>query len=195
VGGGASLQRISGDGTKLLEKGGVKKGSYFVVSREVLPESASCIVIAEGLATAKSLHAALSHGSLKGEVSVVMAVDAYNLVAVAEKLKEKNNEARFVFAADRDRPKAGESLGVGERYATEAAQGVSGQVVVPSFITFGQETRLTDFNDLHTSEGLFAVRQQLEEVVRLLLTSQHETRKPYSLESDTQSITYHQRSL
>ena len=190
-----SLQRISGDGTKLLEKGGVKKGSYFVVSREDPPESASCIVIAEGLATAKSLHAALSHRQMREQVSVVMAVDAYNLVEVAQKLKEKNNEARFVFAADRDRPKEGENIGVGEKWATEAAQAVSGQVVVPSFLTFSQETRLTDFNDLHASEGLFAVRQQLEEVVRLSLTSQHETREFHSLESDTQSITYHQRSL
>jgi antirestriction protein ArdC/phage/plasmid primase-like uncharacterized protein len=156
-----TLQRISADGTKRLERGGAKKGSFFVAS-SISPKCAPCVVIAEGLATAKSIAAALSNSEHRADVSVVMAVDAYNLMAVAERVRGANEKALIVFAADRDPPREGQELGVGQRYAKEAAERVSGVVVVPEFISFGRAHLLTDFNDLAQKEGLLVVARQIE---------------------------------
>ena len=185
-GGVTTLQRISADGTKRLERGGAKKGSFFVAS-EKPPEAAPCVVIAEGLATAKTIAASLAAGQHHDNVSVLMAVDAYNLMAVAEGVRAVNEKALIVFAADRDPPREGQELGVGQRYAQAAATQVNGVVVVPEFIGFGRAASLTDFNDLFLTEGLFAVQRQIEAPITEALTQQAAISKSSSPEEIQES--------
>jgi putative DNA primase/helicase len=184
-GGVTTLQRISADGTKRLERGGAKKGRFFVAS-EKPPEVAPCVVIAEGLATAKTIAASLTSSEHHSSVSVLMAVDAYNLMAVAEGVRAVNEKALIVFAADRDPPREGQELGVGQRYAKEAAKQVSGVVVVPEFIGFGRSASLNDFNDLFLKEGLFAVQRQIEAPIGDGLAQQEAISKRFSPEETNQ---------
>lgn len=119
------------------EKGGTKKGSYFVLSG-----NHSTVYICEGYATAASVHEATGN-------TAVMAVDAGNMKSVAQAIQGKYPNSEFVFAADNDHH------GKGLEKAREAAQAVGGKVSMP-------EQEGWDFNDLHMGKGLETVREQLK---------------------------------
>lgn len=107
------------------------------------------LFIAEGLATAASIHEATGK-------SVACAFNAFNLKKVALAFREKYPKVRIIIAADDDR--FGEK-NTGRIAAKETSEAVRGVYVLPRFKD--PKSRLTDFNDLHISEGLDAVKKQL----------------------------------
>lgn len=134
-----------------------KKGHFFVLGS---PASASVILVAEGYATAASLHEATG-------LCTVVAWDAGNLLPVVQALAKRHKRARFLICADDDAFSEGNP---GVTAAAAAALAVKGEWVAPVFADNearraafeAKGTKLTDFNDLHLLEGLHVVRRQLE---------------------------------
>ncbi|PXV70859.1 toprim domain-containing protein, partial [Pantoea sp. PNA 03-3] len=143
-----TLERIWTDGTKHLEKGGQAWGSFFVVGGQL--QDGDDLLYAEGYATAASISEAVNK-------PVIMTVNAGNMVEVAGHLKEAFPASQHYFLADND-IYSDENAGLEK--ATEAAELTGGHVLTPVF----REPRkgLTDYNDLHVSEGLHHVREQIE---------------------------------
>jgi len=148
-----SLQRISPDGrTKRFLAGSRTVGGYFAIGPiQALNGSPLRICIAEGYATGASLH-------LTSNYPVAVAFSAGNLLLVAKALREKFPQAQLILCADDDWQTPGNP---GLRLATEAARAVDGWLAVPAF-GLGRAEGDTDFNDLHRSQGLEAVRGALE---------------------------------
>jgi len=105
-------------------------GLYFPIGKRT-----PTVVIAEGAATATTIHERTGHHTL-------VAFCAGNLPSVAKIARAKYPQARIIIAADDDRFTDGNP---GVRFATEAAEAVDGTVKIPKF--FWHETG-TDFNDL-----------------------------------------------
>lgn len=148
-----TLQRISANGFKSLKKNGQKTGNFFVVGGEL--KNGEPVLYAEGYSTAASISEATNR-------PVVMTVDAGNLPKVADKLKDKYPDSLHVVLGDDDRKNA---VNKGMAKAEEAATIANGIFTVPAFTAEEKERGLTDFNDLHQSRGLDAVRDQVEEII------------------------------
>ena len=142
------LQRIAHDGEKKFLKGTPAGGAYHVIGK---PAPAGRLVIAEGYATAASIHLATG-------LCVVVAFNAGNLEPVARKIRAAMPGASIVIAADDDRWTEGNP---GMKAAASAAAAVRGTVAVPVWSN-ARATKKTDFNDLHADEGLDAVRACFE---------------------------------
>lgn len=139
-------QRILPDGTKLFLPGGKVEGCFHLIEGESWEDY---IFIAEGYATAASVHMALF-------APVVCAYHAGNLPKVAAAIRDKYPDVHIVICADDDQWTQGNP---GRSKAQLAANAVKGRVVLPVFKDL--EGRPTDFNDLHCREGLDAVRRAL----------------------------------
>jgi putative DNA primase/helicase len=137
-----SLQFIGQDGGKLFLPGGRKRACYFGIGKP-----AGVLYIAEGFATAASIHEATGQ-------AVAIAFDAGNLQPVAEALRTKYPSLDLVLAADDDYRTDGNP---GLTKAKEAAVAIGARVAIPDFGTDRPE-RATDFNDLHHLRGLAAVK-------------------------------------
>lgn len=144
-----SLQFIDPDGEKLFLVGGRKRGCYFSLGRP-----SELLLIAEGFATAASIHEAT------GE-AVAVAFDAGNLLPVARALRGKFPSIPLVIAADDDFATAGNP---GLSRATEAAEAVGGRVAIPDFGDNRPEDA-TDFNDLHQVRGLASVKECIQKAL------------------------------
>jgi Uncharacterized protein conserved in bacteria len=127
------------------------KGKYFLIGG--VPSS--ILLIAEGYATAATLHQATG-------LPVAVAFTAGNLLPVAEVLKKRYRKARMLICADDDYLTEGNP---GCRYAESAALAVGGAWVKPVFTVDREGKKLTDFNDLQALEGLHVVKIQLEEAI------------------------------
>lgn len=149
-----TLQRIDRTGFKSLKKNGQKTGNYFVVGDREL-QNGEPILYAEGYSTSASIAEATGR-------PVVMTVDAGNLPRVAEKLKDKYPASSHIVLGDDDRDN---KVNKGREKAEEAAALTSGAFLVPEFNDQEKQAGLTDFNDLHQSRGLDAVREQVEQIV------------------------------
>lgn len=148
-----TLQRISANGFKSLKKNGQKTGNFFVVGGEL--KNGEPVLYAEGYSTAASISEATNR-------PVVMTVDAGNLPKVADKLKDKYPDSLHVVLGDDDRKNV---VNKGMAKAEEAATIANGVFTVPAFTAKEKERGLTDFNDLHQSRGLNAVRDQVEGII------------------------------
>lgn len=146
-----SLQTIADDNEqtfpKRFLKGGRTAGCFHVIG-----EPTGVICIAEGYATAATVHEATG-------VWTVVAFNAGNLCAVAEAVRAKYPDAEITMCADDD------ESGVGVSKATEAARAVGARVELPDWGGARPEGA-TDFNDLMRLQGRDAVRASL-----LLVTS------------------------
>ncbi|RRU73146.1 VapE domain-containing protein [Stenotrophomonas maltophilia] len=132
--------------------GGRKQGCFHVIGK---PLPGQPIAIAEGYATAASIHQATGG-------CVVVAWDAGNLAAVARAWRSAVPDADFVICADNDRWTRQPLDNPGVTHATRAAAEIDARVVWPEFAALhDDDDRPTDFNDLHLREGLEAVRTQL----------------------------------
>lgn len=140
-----SLQRIHPDGQKRFLTGGRKRGGFFPI-----PGTAEPLHIVEGLATGLSVHEATG-------CAVLVAFDAGNLFPVAEQARRNNPGQEIVVCGDDDRWAPGNP---GRTKAEAAARAVGGRAVFPEFRAAAGNP--TDWNDLHTREGIEAVRVQLE---------------------------------
>lgn len=136
-----SLQWIEPDGTKGFMSGGRVAGCFHTIGQKL--SEADEIYICEGVATGASIYEAMGG-------TVVCAMNAGNMARVAKDLKEKYG-ARIVVCADSDE--------VGERKGKEAAGACGARLAVPKGLMSG-----TDWNDLHASAGVDAVKQQIEVV-------------------------------
>jgi len=141
-----SLQSINNDGTKRFSFGGRKRGCFHTTG---MLKDASTVYVAEGYATAASIHKAT-------EKPVIVAFDAGNLEPVIEVIKAKYPDVEITIAADND--VYGER-NTGREKAEEAARKYGCKVVLPVFKD--KSTKPTDFNDLHCLEGLETVKAQL----------------------------------
>lgn len=168
-----SLQFIEADGTKRFLIGGRIKGCYHSIGK---PQSV--IYIAEGYATAASIHEAT------GE-AVVVAFNAGNLKMVTEVLRDKFPIIKLVICADDD------LNGVGLAKANEAARLFNATVVMPDFGENRPEG-VSDFNDLHQLHGLEAVKLGVAQVARVQVADNIKNKwiTPSELINDSESTPY-----
>ncbi|MBX6529603.1 DNA primase [Pseudomonas syringae pv. tomato] len=165
-----TLQYIPPEGEKFLFKDAPKQEHFLVVGGPLDPVNP--ILYAEGYATARSLNLATG-------LPVVMTIDAGNMVAVAKVLRQQYPYNRHVFMADFDHAK---KVNKGLIMANEAAIAVGGHVLYPAFNDAEIALGFTDFNDLHQSRGLDAVREQTAPLIR-----QYEEVTTMPTDSNTQS--------
>lgn len=112
-----SLQAINSTGTKLFPKHSRKAGCYHVIG---VLTGAKVVAIAEGYATAASIHMAT-------DWPVVVAFDAGNIINVAPHIRQQCPDAKILICADRD------ENGKGQTKAAEAAALIGANVVLPNF--------------------------------------------------------------
>ena len=138
-----SLETIAPDGAKRFLAGGAKKGHFAVVGADPRPlkEPTSPVLICEGWATGASLHIATGH-------IVIAAMDAGNLMPVAEALRARFPAADLVLVADND-AKPDRDSNPGVEAARKVALAVDGRLAVPD--------SPGDANDLFCAEGPDAV--------------------------------------
>lgn len=150
-----NVQRIApakptGDGPdKLFLKGGRKSGLWHMVG-DVGSAAAgpAVLLVAEGYATAASLHEATGY-------PVAVAFDAGNLAHVAKALRKLYPSALFLICGDDDvQTFALTGNNPGRDKATAAARAVRGLAVFPEPLPVNG----SDFNDLHQAAGPDALR-------------------------------------
>ena len=141
------LQVIQADGSRKFLTGTPASGAYMTLGK---PSRTGMVVICEGYATGVSIHLATGY-------CVVVAFSAGNLHAVAVKIRAALPEATLIMAADDDFQTAGNP---GVTAARSAADAVSGLLALPRWADDRGDG--TDFNDLHVSEGLDAVRHCID---------------------------------
>jgi len=154
-----NIQTVTPDG-KLYLKDSRKAGTMHVLDvtgkgtlDSLAPLKHGALVIAEGYATAATIHEATGH-------AVVVAFDSGNLKAVAEAVHAKYPDRPILIAADNDHARTGGNLGMIK--AEEAAKAVGGTFVAPQFTAEEKGLKLTDFNDLAKSRGNQWVRRCIE---------------------------------
>ena len=145
-----SLEFIDDAGGKMFLAGGRKAGCW-----HMLGEPGEVICIAEGYATAASVHEAIGH-------AVAVAFDCGNLAPVARALREKYPTAKIVVCGDDDIATKGNP---GRTAADKAAREVGGLAVFPEFAK--RPDGASDFNDLRASEGVAAVMDCINQVLSL----------------------------
>jgi len=129
-----SLQIIDPNGVKTFFSGARVRGGYYPIGKI---HDAKIICIAEGFATAATIHEATKY-------TVVVAFNAGNLVRVAKTIRDRLPNATMIICADDDAKTHGNP---GISSAIEAARTVNGVVAVPEF-GMSRRERDTDFNDM-----------------------------------------------
>jgi putative DNA primase/helicase len=140
-----SLQFIGQDGGKQFLTGGRIHGCYYLIG-----DPGEIVCIAEGFATAASIHEATGY-------PVAVAFNAGNLEPVAMALREKYPTVVITIAADDDRATAGNP---GITKATAAAVASGALLSVPLFPS-DRPKKATDFNDMATLCGADAVKRAI----------------------------------
>ena len=116
-----NVQTIDEDGNKKFLSGGQKQGAYTIIGD--FKQNQQGIVLAEGFATAASVHQATGK-------PVVVAFDAGNLKAVSEKLLNVLPEnVPVYFAADNDPSQTG----LHKAQAAAEVWGECAQILLPEF--------------------------------------------------------------
>ena len=162
-----SLQYIYNDGRKRFLEHGAKAGGFFVIGN---PESADIIYLAEGYATAATIHECTG-------MAVVVAFDAGNLDPVTGIFRKQYPDRTIVIAADNDRFTTGNP---GITKAKAAAIQHDGILAVPAF---KHPTTGTDYNDLRQQEGSQAVLDSLLKATKV--DSEQEPELDFSGHYDT----------
>lgn len=165
-----NLQTVTPDGKKLFMAGGRKSSLWHMLGAVPAPAAVAgaggrdgnqsgdhagdqgaavrVILVAEGYATAASLHEATGY-------PVAVAFDAGNLDKVARALRQHYPAALLALCGDDDQAtytKTGSNPG--KIKATAAAAAVQGVAIFPADLPPDQ----SDFNDMHQAHGLDAVR-------------------------------------
>jgi len=152
-----NLQRIlpnkPATGTdKLFLRGGKKSGMFHLLGD---PAAASVLLVAEGYATAASVHQATGR-------PCAVAFDAGNLPHVAKALHQAHPAALIVICGDDDTDtEVRTGTNPGRLKAAAAARAVGGLAVFPEPLPAGG----SDLNDLHAAAGLDAVRLLIESAI------------------------------
>lgn len=149
-----SLEEINEEGKKLSWTGGRKIGGFHVIGT-----LGDVIYLAEGFATAASIHLASANGC-------VCTFGTGQFKAVAGIFRKRYPDKKIVICGDLDNPfKKSNS----QKLAEDAAKLVGGFVLLPKFKRNGEteEDFVTDFNDLYCREGAEEVKAQLQTSVAL----------------------------
>lgn len=147
-----NVQRVFANGDKRFLTGGRVSGCFHVIGDVA---ASTWVLIAEGFATAATLHKATGH-------AVVVAFNEANIRHVAAVMRKLYPGAKLLMCADDDRAteaKTGKNPGLAA--AAAAAQAVAGLWCKPD----GLPTGGTDFNDLACAAGLDIVRNQIAAVI------------------------------
>jgi len=138
-----SLETIAPDGAKRFLAGGAKRGHFCVIGMDPgpMPDPSGPVLICEGWATGASLTMATGH-------TVIAAMDAGNLLPVAEALRARFPDADLILVADND-AKPDRDTNPGVEAARKAALAVEAHIAIP--------TSPGDANDLFCAEGPEAV--------------------------------------
>lgn len=137
---------------KFLGKGGRKSGLWHVLGDLA---GAAVLLVAEGYATAASLHMATGW-------PVVVAFDAGNLMHVAKALQAQNAGALVVVCGDDDTDtQARTGRNPGREKAEAVARAVGGVAVFPIELPDGGK----DFNDMLQAHGLKAVQTCVQQAI------------------------------
>ena len=155
-----SFQKVQPDGTKRFKSGGKIAGCFHLIgaaleTAETTGATVSIVLIAEGYATAATLHEATG-------APVACAMNCGNLLATATALRKRYPNAKLIICADDDaatEAKTGANAGV--KAAQEAATKLQCAWVKPIGLAAG----MTDFNDLAQSQGLGVVKAQLQAAI------------------------------
>lgn len=134
-----TLEFIRPDGTKRYLPGGAKRGHFCVIGDPIAADRP--ILICEGWATGASLHDATGH-------TVVAAMDAGNLLPVAEAIRAAFPDTAITVVADND-AKPGRVTNPGVAAARKAARAIGGWLAIPA--------EPGDANDLARARGRDAV--------------------------------------
>ncbi|MBT9097208.1 toprim domain-containing protein [Methylovulum psychrotolerans] len=120
-----NLQFIHADGTKRFLSGGKKKCCFWWLGKKT-----STVLIAEGFATAASLHEHTGH-------QVFIAFDAGNLANVAKIVRANNPNAEIIIMGDNDKN------GTGQNAAIAAALASGGKYLIPPTVGHDWNDHLT----------------------------------------------------
>lgn len=143
-----NLQRINQHGGKYFTKDARVSGCFHLMGDIT---GADCLLIAEGYATAASLHQATGY-------PVAVAFNAHNLKHVASVVHQRYPDKQLLICADDDSVteiRTGKNTGL--EAAQQAAHQVQGRCCKPLGLAKGE----TDFNDLMRSQGVDAVKEQI----------------------------------
>jgi putative DNA primase/helicase len=146
-----SVQGI-GDDKRFLAGARASGGLFHLIGE---PVGAAWLLVAEGMATAASCHEATGRPA-------VVAFTAGNLAHVVRAIRGRYPAARLLVCGDDDKAtheRTGKNPGRDK--ASEAARLARGPAVFPVFAAADGAER-SDFNDLHQSAGLEAVRDLIE---------------------------------
>jgi putative DNA primase/helicase len=153
-----ALQRIWPDGGKRFTKGFQKPGVCLRLGHVVVGEP---MLLCEGYATGLTLRMAVQR-----RLPVVVALDAGNLLPVAELMRTLYAQSTLLICADDDYRTPGNP---GREKAHKAAKAVADcRYTWPVFRPSNRGPKDTDFNDLHAREGLNVVQRQLRHVLPML---------------------------
>ncbi len=141
-----SLQFIAPNGEKRFLPDGKMGGGWCGIGT---PAAGAPLLLAEGFATAASLHQATGR-------AVLCCFTAGNLVAVAKVARARWADSPLLICGDDDTGTPGNP---GRQRAEVAAIATGARVVFP---TFASNTEGTDFNDLAQAAGIDEVRRQIE---------------------------------
>ncbi len=131
---------------------GKKQGLFYTIGKPKQVDGRSVILLAEGYATAASIHEATGH-------AVVVTFDAGNMFHVGRAMRGAFPGALLVFCADNDQWTTEPVENPGVHWAKRSAAEVNGLLVVPEFADLA--TKPSDFNDLHALQGLDEVAAQI----------------------------------
>jgi len=147
-----NLQVIAPDGTKRFLPGGPMVDCFHLIGPSASPDA---VAVAEGYATAASVHEAAG-------LPVVVAFNAGNLAGVARIVRDRWPAAAIVVCADDDRATESRSgKNPGRRHAAEAARVERAVVAVPAPLEAGE----SDFNDLGRRGGPDAVAKIIRDAL------------------------------
>ncbi|MEO5344308.1 MAG: DUF927 domain-containing protein, partial [Gammaproteobacteria bacterium SHHR-1] len=149
-----SNQRIAPDGSK--RNRGKKRGCASFFGDFKKPE---IILLAEGMATAASVHEATAWPT-------AAAIDAGNLRPVAKALRARFPNVPILVCGDNDRKTPGNPGAIAAREATERLSQAA--YVLPQFPQ-GADSGLSDYNDLALLAGLAEIKRQITQAAEALL--------------------------
>lgn len=183
----ASRIEKTGRDKEYWPKGLQKRGHFHLIGGK--PER--ILLIAEGFATAASLHMATN-------MSVAVAFDANNLQPVAESFKKRYPYLNILICGDDDRwtkDQNGNPWNPGVECASAAALSVTGSWIVPQFsddvlrdqLFADKGEKNSDFNDLHKLDGLDAISNQINAKLEELQWFRRQHESNYALPEDGQA--------
>jgi putative DNA primase/helicase len=150
----SSLQIVDDRGGKMFLRGGKIAGGQHVIGQI---ESPWPLLIAEGYATAATVHEATGH-------PVIVAFNAHNLGVVAAEQRAARPDRSIFIAGDNDKHltlqtdvQGKAKRNVGAESALSAAAAIDGHALIPAPVG----DRGTDWNDARKERGMAAIRAEL----------------------------------